>query len=159
VRAAEVKCEIGTSLVSSVIGLGDNFETNTFGIPSGGLFGIGSPGVYGTFFLGDRVGIEPQLNLIVVSDNGTDHILAFNGQFDYFMKGAAVSSLYLFGKVGVFDVSDEDFTPKVVGGGVGYRMPKGRLVLRLDGQILHYTDDGGNALVLGASIGGLFGGQ
>lgn len=156
---AQPSAEIGASLMSATFGLDDEGVT-TFGVPSGG-FGILNPGVYASFFIGNYVAVEPQVGFIWVSvDDESDHLLNFTGQFDYFVSGTGVSSPYLFGTVGVVNVSDEDYTPKSFGLGAGYRTPVGdRLTFRVDGRWVRYTSEFGDdsdALAFTLSIGGIF---
>jgi hypothetical protein len=157
VAAAQPQFEVGANLTSVTVGLGDN-DTTVWGVPSSS-FGLLNPGVYGSIFVGPYVAVEPQLGLIWASTNGdSSHVLNFTGQLDYFLAGTEGSSPYVFGALGVFDASDSDQNPKSVGGGIGYRMPVGdRLAFRVDARYTHFTDDGGNALAFGLSIGGVFG--
>ncbi len=49
-------------------------------------------------------------------------------------------------------------TPKTLSAGMGYRTPAGgRLAFRIDGRFTHVTENGGNAIGIGLSIGGVFG--
>jgi opacity protein-like surface antigen len=155
--AADPKAEVGASLATATIGLGNNNSGSTFGIPSGG-FGILQPGVYASFFVGPNVAIEPQIGLIWASSNGhAEHLVNVVGQVDYFVTGSSANSPYIFGAAGIIDVSGGSTTPKSVGGGVGYRIVAGdRLTFRIDGRVTHLTDGGGNMLAFGLSIGGLF---
>jgi len=159
---AQPRAEIGASLVNSVIGLGDNNDLSTVGIPSGG-FGVLNPGIYASIFFGTRAAIEPQLGLIWASSDGeSQHILNFVGQFDYFVLGTGASSPYVFAAAGVVDISDLDYTPKSFGVGAGYRIPVGdRLTFRIDGRYTHFTGafegDDSDALGFTLSIGGIFG--
>jgi len=158
---AQPRAEIGASLVSSTIGLGDD-NFSTFGVPSGG-FGILNPGLYASLFVGTRVAIEPQVGFFWASSDGeSEHLLNFAGQFDYFVQGTSERSLYLFGTAGVISVSNEDYTPKSVGFGAGYRIPLGdRLTLRVDGRYTHFTGEfegeESDMLAFTLSIGGIFG--
>ena len=154
------RAEIGASLLSSTIGLGDE-GVSTLGMPSGG-FGILNPGMYASLFIGTRVAIEPQVGFIWahVSDESI-HFLNFVGQFDYFFQGTGQPSLYAFAAAGLVSASGADYTPKSVGFGVGYRIPLGdRLTFRVDGRYTHYTGEfdggGGDALGFMLSIGGVF---
>jgi len=151
---ADQKFELGTSLASALIGVGNN-QLSTFGLPTGAGIGAGSPGVYGSIFVGDRIAVEPQLAFIVVSAEGnTTSFLTVSGQVDYFVRGISKRSPYVFAAVGVSDVSGDTPT-KSISGGVGYRIPVGdRLTFRVDGRFMHFID---NAIVFGVSIGGLFG--
>ena len=158
---AQPRAEIGASLVSSVIELGDD-GVSTLGIPSGG-FGILNPGMYASLFVGTHVAIEPQVGFHWASFDGeSEHILNFVGQFDYFVRGTSERSPYLFATAGVVNVSDADYTPKSVGFGAGYRIPLGdRLTLRVDGRYTHFTGefegDESDVLAFTFSIGGIFG--
>jgi hypothetical protein len=156
-RAAEPKVEIGASLASLTIGLGDN-DGAVFGVPSGG-FGILNPGVYASIFVNPHVAVEPQLGLLWVREGGeSEHIVNVAGQIDYFIRGISERSPYLFGAAGLLDVSGSGVTPKSVAGGVGYRVPLGgRLTIRMDGRVTHFTDEGGNSVSFTLAIGGLFG--
>lgn len=157
-QAAEPKVELGASVIGATIGLDDDNKVKSIGVPSGG-FGVVNPGVYAALFVAPRVAIEPQLGFIWVSNDGSsEHILNFVAQGDVFLGDTAKSAPYVFGAVGVLDVSGSSRTPKSVAGGVGYRALAGeRLTLRLDGRVTHFTEEGGNALSFGLSIGGLFG--
>jgi hypothetical protein len=158
---AQPRAEVGASLLSGVVGLGDD-NVSMVGIPSGG-FGIINPGVYASLFLGTRAAIEPQLGLMWASFDGeSTHIANFVGQFDYFILGTSRSSPYVFGAAGVISMADEDYTPKSFGFGVGYRMLTGdRLTFRVDGRYTRFTSefegDEGDSLAFTVSIGGVFG--
>ena len=152
--------ELGTSLANVTFGLEDEDGT-VLGIPSGG-FGILNPGLYASIFFGERFAIEPQLGLILINSDftGTQHILNFNTQVNYFLRGNRENSLYFFGGAGVINVSDAGTTPASLSGGAGYRLALGdRLTMRFDGRYTHFTDGGGNAIGFTASIGGMFGRQ
>lgn len=154
---AQPRVEVGGSLASLMVGLDDDEDVTVLGIPSAG-FGLLNPGVYGSFFLGDKAAIEPQIGLIWVSSDGESmHALTAAAQFDLFFNGTARTSPYVFAGGGIIDMSDTTETPKSVTAGAGLRIPAGdRLVFRLDGRYIHYTNEGGNALAFGLSIGGLF---
>lgn len=155
-RAQESKVEIGASMASAVIGLGDN-DFKTFGVPAGG-FGLFNPGLYASIFVTPKIAIEPQFGLQVISAGGdTETLMNLNAPVDYFLKGADVNSLYVFGGVGLATATDVDSTTNF-GGGVGYRIRAGdRLAMRADGRLTHHSDGGGNTLSFTFSIGGLFG--
>jgi len=155
VTAAEV--EIGSSLASGMIGLGDN-DFSTFGIPSSG-FGVISPGVYAAFYATPNVALEPQVGLIVASSGGSsEHVLNVAGQLDYFLKPSGEPAPFVFAFAGLLDSSGSGVTPKTVGAGAGYRVPVGdRLAFRFDGRYTHYTEQGGNSLTFTLSIGGVLG--
>ncbi len=155
-RAQESKVEIGASMASAVIGLGDN-DFKTFGVPAGGL-GLFNPGLYASLFVTPKIAIEPQVGLQVISAGGdTETLMNLNAQVDYFLKSADVNSLYVFGAVGLATATDVDSTTNF-GGGVGYRIRAGdRLAMRADGRLTHHSDGGGNILSFSLSIGGLFG--
>lgn len=158
---AQPRVEIGASLVNSVIGLGNN-NVSTVGIPSGG-FGVLNPGAYASFFLGERVALEPQIGLIWASfDGDSAYILNFVGQVDYFVRETGGSSPYLFATAGLVSQTDAGYTPKSLGVGAGYRFRVGdRLSFRLDGRYTHFTGefegDASDALAFTFSIGGIFG--
>jgi hypothetical protein len=156
VARAQDRAEVGVSLASAVIGLGDN-DFKSFGVPAGG-FGVFSPGLYATFFLTPKIAVEPQVGLNVISSGGsTETIANLGAQVDYFLKGTDVSSLYVFGGAGVISITDADSTTTLAGG-AGYRIRAGeRLTMRADGRLTHYSDGGGNVLSFNVSIGGLFG--
>lgn len=152
--AQEPRVEIGTTLTSITVGLGDN-DTTVVGIPSSS-FGLLNPGVYASFFAGPNFSVEPQLGLIWASSGGESlHFLNAGAQVNYFPAGP--HGLYVFGTASIIDASEDSTNPKAVGGGAGYRIPVGdRLAFRLDGRYLHFTENGGNALAFGLSIGGVF---
>lgn len=155
------KVELGSSLINAMFTTGDDNVT-IVGVPSGG-FTMLSPAVYGSFFLGPKVAIEPQVGLLWIShDDDSDHILNLTGQIDYFLLGSDRSSPYLFAAAGLIEASGTDHTPKTYGGGIGYRVLFGdRLAMRFDGRYTHYTSgnggDGENTVSLTMSIGGVFG--
>jgi hypothetical protein len=148
--------EVGTSLIGATIGLGDDNDVSTVAVPTSG-FGIINPGVYASFLMSERFAVEPQLGLLWISGNGESaHVVNLSGQVDYFLNGYARSSTYLFASAGIIDLSDSDTTPKSVSGGIGYRVASERLAFRLDGRLMHLTDNGGDSLSFTLSIGGLF---
>lgn len=155
VSYADDQVEIGTTLVSLSAGLGDN-DSSTLSLP-GSTFAVGSPGIYASFFLTPQVSVEPQLGLVFASTRGnSSHWLNVNGQVNYFVDGTKQPSAYVFGLMGVTDLTGGP-SPLNVGLGVGYRIPSsGRLVFRLDARFQHLTDGYGNLLGLGLSLGGLF---
>ena len=157
--AFDMPFEIGASLASVNFGVGHD-NTTVVGIPSGG-FGVLNPGVYASIFVSKRIAIEPQLGLILVNSSGQSaHVVNFSGQVDVFLKDADRNSPYLLGSAGLVHVSDSSTTPKSIGVGLGYRIRAGdRLSFRFDGRYAHYTDGGGNIVMFGVSIGGLFGKQ
>jgi len=154
-RAAGPDVEVGATLVSTTISL-ESDNVSLIGIPSSG-FGVMNPGVYASFFVGP-VAIEPQVGLNWVHYDGhSDHIVNATGQVAYFI-GKGTRTPYVFASAGLLEVSGSDTTPKAYGAGGGYRFRVGdRLAFRADGRYLHYTDGGGDALVFGLSIGGVFG--
>jgi len=158
-RAQEKGIEVGTSLMSLMVGFGDGTGT-VLGIPSGG-FGILNPGLFVSCFVAPKLSIEPQLGLMVFSSEGESaHIANFGAQVNYFTRGSKQNSPYVFGAVGVVSATDAGSTPKTVSGGVGYRMLFGdRLTIRADGRITHFTEGAGNAFGLTISLGGIFGGK
>lgn len=157
--AADTPVEIGTSLAAFTFGVGKD-NTTVVGIPAGG-FGVLNPGLYASIFAGNRVAIEPQFGVVWIHDHGgSSHLLSFAGQLDVFLKSAEHDAPYLLVSGGLIDVSDSSTTPKFFGVGLGYRIRAGdRLTFRLDGRYAHYTEGGGNTVMFGVSIGGLFGKQ
>ena len=155
-RASDTSVELGASLVSVNFGLGHDSAT-VVGIPSGGTGAI-SPGVYASVFAGKRLAIEPQLGLLLASSSGQSfHVVSFAGQVDVFLKDADRTSPYLFGSAGLVHVTGSS-TAESFSAGLGYRIRAGdRLTFRFDGRYAHFTDGGGNAVIFGMSIGGLFG--
>ena len=155
--AADPKVEIGAGMTTVTVGLGDN-DVTVLGVPSSG-FGLLNPGVYASIFIGPYVAVEPQLGLIWVSSGGdSEHLANVTGQVDFFPMGSQGSSPYLFGAVGIIDTSGSGVNPKTYAAGAGYRFAIGdSLAFRVDGRYVHFTEEGGNALVFGLSIGGVFG--
>jgi hypothetical protein len=155
-RAQDPKVEIGASLASLNFGIGEDNDVTTFGVPSGG-FGFQNPGVFVSFFVGPRVAIEPQIGLFVASQGGDAfHTVSIAGQLDYFLRGTQVNSPYFFGGVGTIAASGEDDNPVSVSGGAGYRMRVGNtLTFRFEGRLTHVTQDRGDVVSFGVSIGGL----
>lgn len=156
-RATEPKVEVGAALTTVMVGIGDN-DVTIFGVPSGELEFF-NPSVYGSFFVGSYLAIEPQVGVQVVSSSGhTEHVANLTGQVDYFVLGTEKSSLYVFGGAGVVDASGTSVTPKTVSAGAGYRVPVGdTLAFRFDGHVTHLTEGGGNVIFFAVSIGGVFG--
>lgn len=155
--AADPKVEIGTTMTTVTVGLGDNDGT-VVGIPSGG-FGLLNPGVYASIFVGPFFAVEPQVGLVWVSSGGhSDHMANVTGQVDFFPMGSAQSSPYVFGAVSVIDTSGSGVNPKTYAAGAGYRFAvTNSLAFRVDGRYVHFTEGGGNAVMFGVSIGGVFG--
>jgi hypothetical protein len=149
--------EVGASLANISVVFGNGDTGVLIGIPSA-TFSIFSPSVFAAFHVAPRVAVEPQIGLVLFSGGGSSgHLLNFSGQFDYFLENPKASAPYIFGTVGVLNVSSGGSAASV-GGGAGYRIRKGdRLILRIDGRVVHFTNGGGNLLSFGASIGGLFG--
>lgn len=154
--AQEPTVEVGATMMNVTVGLGDN-DTTLLGIPSGGL-GLLNPGAYASIFVGPFVSVEPQVGLIVAhNDGGTDHLANITAQLNYFLRGSREGSPYLLAAAGILDTSGSDHNPKTVSGGAGYRFTMGdRLTFRVDARYVHFTDDGGNAVMFGLSIGGVF---
>ena len=151
--------EIGASLAQIAVVIPPSGGSGVIaGVPSA-TFNLISPSVYAAIFAGPKFAVEPQVGLIVFHGGGDNgHLLNFSGQFDYFVEGTKVSSPYVFGTVGVLSASGLGTTPATFGGGAGYRVRAGdRLVLRVSGSVNHFTSHGGNMVVFGVSIGGLFG--
>jgi hypothetical protein len=152
--------EVGVSLVNlSILSpSGGGSSEVLFGVPSGS-FGLIAPSLYAALPLSPQISIEPQVGFIVVSRNGqSNHVVSVAGQLDCFLSEERGPAPYVFGSVGVVDVSGGGTSPKSVSGGIGYRMPAGgRLVFRLDGRYTHFTDNGGNAISFTLSLGGIFG--
>jgi hypothetical protein len=155
--AADPKVEIGTTMSTVTVGVGDNNEGTIVGIPSGG-FGLMNSGVYASIFVGPFFAVEPQLGLVWVSDGDSNHLANVTGQVDFFPMGTAGSSPYVFGAVGILDTSGSDTNPKTYAAGAGYRFAvTDSLAFRVDGRYVHFTEGGGNAVMFGVSIGGVFG--
>lgn len=152
--------ELGASLVNVTFITGDD-DATVVGVPVGG-FGILNPAVYASFRVGGRFAIEPQVGFMLLNSEGeTMHLLNAAVQATCFFSDRSRPGVYVFGGAGFISVSDNDYTPKTFGGGVGYRMPVGdRLVFRLDGRYTRITADFGDdsdLVALTLSIGGLFG--
>lgn len=160
VHAQTPKVEIGASLASAVVGVGENNGGTVFGIPSGG-FGLTNPGVYASFFVLPRLAIEPQLGLVVASfDGDTSHLVNVVGQVSYFLSDTARPAAYVLGSAGIIDVSGGSTNPKSLSAGLGYRIPVGEnLSFRLDGRYTRFIveDEGSNTIAFTFSLAGLFG--
>lgn len=160
-RAQEYAVELGASLASLNVGVGEVNDFTTLSVPASG-FGTLNPGVYASVFVGPRLSIEPQIGFVVASggEGDTFHIVNVAGQVNYFLKGTAQSSPYVFGSVGILDYSGgSGDNPVSVSGGAGYRIRVGtRLTFRFDGRYTHFTEDTtGDAVAFTVSIGGLLG--
>ena len=159
-HAQTPKVEIGASLASAVVGVGDNNGGTVFGIPSGG-FGLMSPGVYASFFVLPRLAIEPQLGLIVASfDGDTSHLVNAVGQVNYFLSDVGRPAAYVLGSAGIIDVSGDSTNPKSLSVGLGYRIPVGEnLSFRLDGRYTRFIieDQSSNTIAFTFSLAGVFG--
>lgn len=157
---AQPKVEIGTSLAGAFIGLGDENDFSSVGVPTGGL-GVIHSGVYGSIFFGSKFAVEPRGGFVWISSDGeSDHLLNLSGQVDYFLSGVERPSLFLFGGAGFLDSSGEDESPKTLFAGAGYRVPAGdALAIRFDGQYMRVTqnDVSDNQILLTISLGGVFG--
>lgn len=162
VARAQQRVEVGASLLNATFIVNDEKAT-LIGVPSS-PFEIINPGLYVSFFLGERVSIEPQIGAIVVSANDdTNHLLNAAMQVNFFLKESTGSAPYLFASAGFIDASGADYTPKTFGAGVGYRMRLGdRLVCKIDGRYVRMTgssDFGSDTdmIVVTLWLGGLFG--
>ena len=155
--ASAATIELGTTLAGITTTLEDN-NTTLFGIPSGS-FSLLSPSVYASFFAGSKVAVEPQLGVIWMTTQGeSTHLVNAAVQFDYFVQRSDGTSPYVFAAAGVIDMPTPSPTPKLFGGGAGYRLRVGdRLTFRVDGRLMHFTENDGDALMFNLSIGGLLG--
>jgi hypothetical protein len=154
---AAAQIEVGASLVNVTFLFEDGDNATLFGIPSS-PFGVFTPGVYASKFLTQKIAVEGNLGLAVISGEGeTAHLLNLGGQVDWFMNGEAESSPYVFGGLGVLHATDAGSTA-TVSFGAGYRKLFGdRLTMRFIGRFTKITDDGGNIFDIGVTIGGIFG--
>jgi hypothetical protein len=152
--------EVGASLVnvSVVLPPAGGSTVVLFDLPPA-TFSIFNPAVYLAFLASRSVAVEPQIGLLVFhGGSNSGHLLNVSGQVDYFLSGTAVTSWYVFGRVGVLSASGAQTTPKSIGGGAGYRIRYGdRLVVRITGDVTHFTSGVGNMISFAVSIGGLFG--
>ena len=159
-RAQTPKVEIGASLASAVVALGESDGGTVFGIPSGG-FGLTNPGVYASFFVLPRLAIEPQVGLVVASfDGDTSHLVNAVGQASFFLSDVGRPAAYVLGSAGIIDVSGGSTNPKSVSVGLGYRIPVGEnLSFRLDGRYTRFIigDEGSNTIAFTFSLAGRFG--
>lgn len=157
---AQPRVEIGTSIAGAIVGLGDDNDFTSVGVPTAGL-GIINSGIYGSIFFGSKFAIEPRAGFLWISSEGeSDHLLNLSGQVDYFLSGVERPSLFLFGGAGFLDSSGDDDAPKTLFAGVGYRVPVGdALAVRLDGQFMRVSqnDVSDNQILLTLSLGGVFG--
>lgn len=160
---AQQRFELGASVINLSF-IVDESDDNVvvLGVPNVG-FGLMNPGVYGSFFVGPRVSIEPQLSLTWLHGDGeSTHLINAAIQANYFLRGSDRTSAYVFGTVGGFFVDEAPTTPVTFGGGIGYRWRLGdRLVMRLDGRYLRISDDSfdSNSVAVTLWLGGLFGGR
>lgn len=156
--AAQSRVEFGASVINLTTNVGDNPNATALGIGTGG-FGLSNPGAYGSFFLGRRVAVSPQVGLVWgKAGESSFHFVNLAARLEYLTKGADRSSPFVFGSVGVVESSGSSRTPKSVGGGVGYRARVGdRLTVRVDGRVARLTEGGGNSIGLTLSLGGLVG--
>ena len=157
-RAAEPKVEIGAGLFGVSVAFHDDVRTV---IATGSSsFPLLQPTVYASLFLGRHVAIEPRVGFWWTATSGRrNHLFTVTGQLDYFIRGTAASSPYVFGAVGMVDGSGGGAnTWTTVSGGIGHRMTLGdRLTFRVDARLTHTSEDVGNSLDFTLSIGGLFG--
>ena len=158
---AQQRVELGVSLVNFTFISGDGDESvSLLGVPTVG-FGIANPGVYGSFFVGRRFSIEPQVALTWIHSGGESfHLISTVAQANYFFRETSQDSAYVFGTVGGMFVEDEEDSPVTWGAGVGYRWRLGdRLVFRVDGRYIRTQNDFNktNAVALTVWLGGLFG--
>lgn len=156
---AQSRVEVGATLFNVTTYVGDDENATILSTGTAG-FELLNPGVYGSFFLGRRVAISPQVGFLLAKSGGSSfHVVNLVGQVEYFTRGSDRSSPYVFGTAGIVEVSESSRTPKSVGGGVGYRARVGdRLTVRVDGRFTHVTGgSGSNAIGIGLALGGLFG--
>jgi hypothetical protein len=148
--------ELGVSLVNATVGLAEN-RLASAGAPVSG-FGLQSPAIYASIFLGPHVAIEPQFSFAWVTYRGNwSHVGSIGLQADYFMRGLETSSPYLFALGGVSHAGGAD---AFWGAGAGYRVVRGRLAFRFDAKYLHFFEairGASDNVAVGISIGGVFG--
>lgn len=148
--------EIGTSLGASILSANGSSVT-TFGIPGQGI--LGQSTLYGTFFTGSGLMLEPQLALSLVSSEGeTATSLGFGGQAGYLFSGPTSNSAFIAGSLAYQSISGGGFSENDVGvgGKVGYRMVVGRSVgIRVEAGYRRWFDNDINEFSIGVGLGGI----
>ncbi len=148
--------EIGTSLGASILSANGSSIT-AFGIPGQGI--LGQSTIYGTFFTGTGLMLEPQVALNIISSEGeTATTLGLGGQVGYLFKGATANSPFIAGSLAYQTISGGGFSENDVGigGKVGYRVVVGRsLGLRFEGGYRRWLDNDINEFSIGVGIGAI----
>jgi hypothetical protein len=160
VARAQQRVEVGTTLINATF-LANDDKATLIGVPSG-AFELINPALYASFFVGKRVSVEPQVALMVLSENDeTNYFLNTAVQANWYLRESTGSAPYVFASAGFINFTDAEYTPKTFSAGVGYRMRLGdRLVFKLDGRYVRMTADFGSdfdLVVVSLWLGGLFG--
>lgn len=151
--------EAGTSMGSLVLLINHaSNTTTTFAVPTGGV-GVVNPAFYVSVPITSHVSVQPRIGFLLYKyDFDTSYLLNLTGEAAYYFNGSAGSSPFVSGSAGLLRGSSRAYARACLGAGAGYRLLyAGRVAIRLEGNFTHFTDDGGNAVGLGVSLGGVFG--
>src|SRR5262245_45272530 len=87
---AQPSLEIGTTLVNIGFDFGAVDSLTSIGAPSGA--GFTTPSAYASFFMSERVALEPQARVFWATSGGHSTYFAnIAGQVDYFLRGTTTS--------------------------------------------------------------------
>ncbi len=122
---------------------GGDLDGTIFNVPSPGI--QGAPTIAATFFVRDKVALEPQFYFAKSSSDGFDITsVALGGNAMYLIEGAERNSAYFTGQSAFLHSSVEDFdddTDFALGGGFGYRaLVRDILAVRLEGAYRRWFD-------------------
>lgn len=148
--------EIGTNL-GVAIQSGNGASLTHFGIPGQGI--LGQPTLYASFFAGERLVVEPQVALNILSSDGeTATSVGLGGQLGYLFNGPDLNSPFIAAGAAFQSVSGGGFSDSEfgLGGKVGYRLLAGNSVgVRIEAGYRRWLDAELNEFSIGIGIGGI----
>ena len=145
---SEIGFRAGWARLTSDDGAGGTDKVSIIAIP-GAVFS--SPGgIHFTFFLTEKLALEPQFGYIRTSSNGFSSSLMFVGiQPQYFLGTDARRAPYLFAHVGILRDTDSGGgasntdSQNAFGGGIGYRKVLRRVIAtRYELRFRRFSADG-----------------
>ena len=148
VPESEIGIRGGWARLTSDDGAGGTDRVNVIAIP-GAVF-VSPGGIHWTFFLNEKLALEPQFGYIRSSNGGFSSSLMFLGlQPELFLQPDARKAPYLFAQVGILRDTDSGGgssntdSQNVFGGGVGYRKVLRRVVAtRYELRFRRFSADG-----------------
>lgn len=128
-----------------------------FGAPGAGI--LGQPTLYASIFSGQRLMLEPQVALNIISSGGnTATTVGLAGGVGYLFKGPSVNSGFAEGVLAYQSLSGGGFSNHelALGGRLGYRILAGTsLGVRFEAGYRRWFDAHLNEFTLGIGLGGV----